>query len=106
MRCKGKAAVGSGKRSAVVLLYVLAGGITLSGAALAVYSLFYHVTFPVMNTNVSGAVFGIIIVFLGVRYLLALSKLKREVYKPTSRFAWSNYRKSKLKVHDTLKEKG
>jgi len=41
-----------------------------------------------------GVVFGMVILFLGIRYFLSLSKLKDEVYK-SSGFSWSNFKREK-----------
>jgi hypothetical protein len=48
-----------------------------------------------MNNQIHGAVFGIVIIFLGARYFLSVQKLKGEVYKSISRFSWGNFRVAK-----------
>lgn len=66
-----------------------------SGAALCVYSLINNIYFSVLSSQIHGAVFGVVIIFLGVRYFLSVLKLKAEVYKTTSRFSWSNFKTTK-----------
>ncbi|SMC78891.1 hypothetical protein [Papillibacter cinnamivorans] len=80
---------------AVGVLFVISGAIFAFGAYLAVYSLAHQVSFLVMGSQIHGAVFGAVIAFLGARYFLAVRKLKEEVYRPTSRFSWDNFRKGR-----------
>jgi len=76
----------------VNLLFVLSAGITLSGAFFAVYSLFFNISFKVLNTTVSGTIFGLIVLYLGIRYFLMVKKLRKEVYGTSSKFNWNNLR--------------
>ena len=82
------------KRLIIAALYGLAGLITASGGALTVYSLVFPVYFQVLTSSVHGAFFGLAIGFIGWRNLMALGRLKRELYKPTSDFSWSHFRSS------------
>jgi hypothetical protein len=79
----------------IYILFILSGAIAASGAFFSVYSLVNQITFKVINTNVSGAIFGLIVTYLGVRYFLSVFKLREAVYAPTAKFSWSNFRKSK-----------
>lgn len=81
------------KRMAIGTLFVVSAAITLSGLAFCVYSTLNNVEFTVFTSKMPGAVFGAVIMFLGLRYFLAVNKLKKEVYKTTSRFSWSNFKK-------------
>lgn len=87
--------VGKEKRTAIMTLYVASILITLAGVFFAVYSSLNGIKIPVLSSEIPGAVFGVVIAFLGVRYLLSVSKLKAEVYKSTSTFSWSNFKKVK-----------
>ena len=78
----------------ILILYVLSIVIILLGAAFSVFSVINHVQLAVMSSNMPGVVFGMVILFLGIRYFLSLSKLKDEVYK-SSGFSWSNFRKAR-----------
>lgn len=95
MHSQANEGVRSGKITAIFALYAVAILITLAGVAFCAYSLIFDVQLPVLQTQVPGAVFGAVIAFLGVRYVLAVGKLKAEVYKPTSRFSWRNFKKAK-----------
>lgn len=74
----------------VNVLFFLSAGITLSGAFFIVYSLCLNLSFRVLNTDVSGAIFGLIVLYLGVRYFLMVRKLRVDVYGTTSKFNWNN----------------
>ncbi len=64
--------------------------ITAMGTGFAVYSTVKNVSLNVLTSQVPGAVFGAIIAFLGVRYLLAVRKLKAEVFKTKAEFSRDN----------------
>ncbi len=76
-------------------LYAVTILIMAFGAVFCVLSFINSISFQVMNMSVHGAVFGAIAIFLGIRYFMSVNKLKAEVYKKTSNFSWSNYRRIK-----------
>lgn len=84
-----------GKIFAIYGLYTFAAIIAITGVIFSIYSLINNVSFPVLNTNIPGVVFGLVVTFLGVRYFLSVNKLKSEVYKKSSKFSWSNFKKDK-----------
>jgi hypothetical protein len=86
------------KTVAVGILFVVSAAITLLGLSFCVYSVLNQVELAMLQTKVPGAVFGLVIAFLGIRYFLAVRKLKIEVYKSTSRFSLSNFKK-KQRTH-------
>ena len=83
------------KKIVIAVLFVFATAICVSGTVFSVYSFLNNISFQVLNTQIPGIVFGVVILFLGIRYLISLIKLKNEVYKPTSRFSWDNFKKRK-----------
>ena len=87
--------VGKEKIVPIITLYVVSCVIVLIGASFGIFSFINDISLPVMNTQIPGAVFGAVMVFLGIRYLYSVSKLKAEVFKSTSIFSWSNFRKAK-----------
>ena len=87
--------VGKEKRLAIWTLYVASLVITLLGVAFSVYCMVNNINIQVLMSQIPGAVFGIVITFLGVRYFLSVRKLRAEVYKTTSSFSWGNFRKAK-----------
>ncbi|MEA5046973.1 MAG: hypothetical protein VB034_00040 [Eubacteriales bacterium] len=92
---QGTPAVQRDKRILIALLYAFAIAIVLLGAAFSVYSAVNDVRLTVLTSSIPGVVFGLVVAFLGVRYVFSIQKLKTEVYRTTSAFSWSNFRKSK-----------
>ncbi len=85
------------KVAAITFLFATTILIMISGIILCVLSFVNNLSFQVMGSPIHGAVFGGIVVFLGLRYFLSVGKLRAEVYKTTSRFSWSNFRNLKSK---------
>ncbi len=83
--------VGKEKELVIWALYVVSVLIILAGTYFSIMSVVKDISIPVLSSDIHGAVFGAVIVFLGVRYLLSVSRLRTEVYKPTSRFSWKNF---------------
>lgn len=79
----------------IVILSAVSIIIALSGAFFSVYSFINNTSFRVLSSNVHGSIFGLVVLYLGVRYYLSVKKLKVEVYKSSSRLSWSNFRKEK-----------
>jgi hypothetical protein len=67
--------------------------IIILGVTFSIYSFINDVGFIVLSSRIHGSVFGLVVVFLGVRYFLSVKKLKTEVYKAESKFSWGNFRK-------------
>lgn len=83
------------KKVLIALLYVVAVLIVLLGASFSIYSVIFDVRFSVLSSSVPGFVFGLVVLFLGVRYIFSLQKLKAELRQSASAFAWSNFGKTK-----------
>ena len=83
-----------GKTALIAILYALSVLIMLLGAGFGIYSMITGAQLKVMSSTIPGFVFGMVILFLGVRYFMSLSKLREEVMK-SSGFSWSNFRKEK-----------
>ncbi len=83
------------KKVIIFGLFLLSGAICLSGIIFGVYSWIYNLSFKVINTNVSGIIFGLVVAYLGLRYFMSVFKLKNELFKSTSVFSWSNFKKAK-----------
>ena len=77
------------------LLYAITIIIMLLGVFFIIYSMVNNVSIKVINSSVHGAVFGMVVTYLGARYFLSVTKLKTELYKTTSKFSWSNFKKEK-----------
>lgn len=85
------------KTAPIAFLFITALLIIISGTAFSVYSVVNNISFTVMNAQIHGAIWGLVIIFLGARYLLSVRRLKAEVYKSTSVFSWSNFKKEKTR---------
>lgn len=83
------------KKLSILVLSIVSICICISGLIFGVYSWVNDITFKVLNTNVPGVIFGVLVIYLGVRYFLSVSKLKNELYKESSVFSWSNFKKVK-----------
>ena len=98
MRSKsGSFPVDSKKKVLLFILFVFALAICASGVFFSVYSYVNQINFKVLNTQISGIVFGLAVLYLGIRYTVSLSDLRKELYKPTSRFSWDNFKKQNAK---------
>jgi hypothetical protein len=75
------------------MLFMTSAAIILLGLAFCVVSTINQWEFMVLQAKVPGVVFGVVIAFLGLRYFLAVQKLKTEVYKSDTHFSWGNFRK-------------
>lgn len=94
---KNQSGVSTVEKKKVILITVLFGIsviIILSGSFFIVFSLINHISFTVMNSKIHGAIFGLLVSYFGVRNFLSVKKLKAEVYKSSSRFSWSNFKKN------------
>lgn len=81
-----------GKRISVLGLMVINGLILISGVFYIVYSLYFNLKIKVLNVQVPGAVFGILVLYFGIRYLMQLLNLRKEIYKADNKFSWSNFK--------------
>lgn len=73
------------------LLYLFAFLITLSGLIYTFICIHEQVSLYVFNHQIPGYLFGIIISFLGIRYLYAVYKLTLQLQDPQAVFSWRNY---------------
>lgn len=87
------------KKVMISVLFIFACAICISGVFFSVYSLLNRITFQVINAQVPGVLFGLAVLYLGIRYLISLNNLRKEVYKPTSRFSWDNFKKESRAKH-------
>ncbi len=93
MKTEATTGVNTGKRVAIGLLFITSASIALIGLLFCIYSVLNNVQLMVINTSIPGAAFGAIIAFLGVRYFLAVRKLRSSVYRVGTQFSWNNFRK-------------
>lgn len=67
------------------------------GIFFSLFSLINNLHFMVLNSSISGAVFGLLVLYLGIKYYFSVTKLKEELFKVSSKFSWNNFKRKKLK---------
>lgn len=85
------------KLAPIMALFTMATLIFLAGAVFSVISVVWNVSIPVMGSQINGAVWGIVMMFLGVRYLLSVQKLKAEITRQSAQFSWSSFKSDKAR---------
>lgn len=80
------------KTASILALFITASLIVLFGAAVTAFSVLGNLSFTVLNSQVHGSVWGVLMMFLGVRYLISVQRLKVRVYQSEDRFSWRNFR--------------
>lgn len=82
------------KKKSIVINILLAAVIVIMflGIYFIFFSLLNKIRFQVLNTSVSGVVFGILVLYLGVKYYFSVIKLKAEIYQENSEFSWNNFK--------------
>lgn len=83
------------KRLIIFGLVCIAGAITLSGLFFSIYSFLNKISFKVLNVEVPGMIFGLIVIYFGVKSTFSVITLKKQLYSEEARFSWSNFRKNK-----------
>ena len=78
------------------LLYVATLIIIFLGIFFSLFSLVNHINFKVLNSSIPGVVFGFLVIYLGIRYYLSVTKLKDELFKISSNFSWRNFKGKKF----------
>ena len=81
----------------VNVLYLTSMVIIFLGMFFTIFSLVNNISIKILSSSVPGAIFGLLVLYLGVRYYLSLAKLKEELFKTSSKFSWSNFKGKKSK---------
>ena len=84
-----------GKKISIIVLRIVAILMIISGVFFGFYSYFNDITFKVLNTNISGIIFGALVIYLGIRNMLSVSKLKTELFNSDLKFSWQNFKREK-----------
>ena len=80
----------------VNVLYAATMIIIFLGIFFSIFSFVNHINIKVLNLSIPGAVFGFLVLYLGIKYYLSVTKLKEELLKASSKFAWSNFKGKKF----------
>lgn len=84
-----------GKYAVIAALFTGSTLITVSGAFFAVYSIINNISLKVLNSSVPGFVLGALVAYFGIRYLVLVNKLSKEILKDSAYFSWSNFKRAK-----------
>ena len=91
------------KSASIQILNMMAGLIILTGTIFSIFSVIRSISFSVLNHQIHGAVWGVVMVLLGIRYLLSVKKLKTRVYQSQSGFSWSNFKPDRMRQPRSMK---
>jgi hypothetical protein len=80
------------KYMAIIALYAVSALIVVSGLAFGVYSWYFHVSYTVFNTDISGMIVAAVIVFLGARYFRSVQKMNKRLQNTKDHFNWNNFK--------------
>ncbi|MBU3216311.1 hypothetical protein LL033_23145 [Clostridium estertheticum] len=83
------------KKYSIMVLMVLNTLILLSGCMFIAYSIYFKITFKVINTNIPGAIVGLTVLYFSSRYYKMILKLKGEINEKGNTFSWSNFKRIK-----------
>jgi uncharacterized protein YacL len=95
---KNQVNVSENAKSKVIIINILFATsiiIMLLGVWFSIFSVVNNINFRILNSTVSGLVFGLMVLYLGMRYFLSVKKLRDEVYKNSSNFSWNNFKRQK-----------
>lgn len=104
MKSQTNTGIDFSKSASIIALFMMAGLIILTGSVFGIFSVIRNISFSVLNHQVHGAIWGAIMVLLGIRYLFSVQKLKSMVYQSKSGFSWSNFKPDHVRQPRTRKE--
>lgn len=84
------------KLISINILFISTLIIIFLGIFFSIFSLVNNIRFQILNSSMSGAVLGLLVLYLGIKYYLSVTKLKAELFKTSVRFSWSNFKKEKF----------
>jgi membrane associated rhomboid family serine protease len=93
---KKQSLISSPEKSKVItinILFITTLIIIFSGIFFSIFSLINNIHFEVLSSSISGAIFGILVLYLGIRYYLSVTKLKEELYRSSAKFSWRNFKR-------------
>lgn len=101
-------AVNNERKKLVIILFLYMGTavIIFLGAFFSAYSLLNHIKLQVLNASISGAVFGVLTIYLGLRYSLMVSEFQTDFMKSSAQFSWSNFKREKRKSKQIIRISG
>jgi len=83
------------KKHSILVLMILNSLILLSGCLFIAYSIYFKISFKVINTNIPGAIIGLTVLYFSARYYKMILKLKGDINEQGKSFSWSNFKRVK-----------
>ncbi|AGF57583.1 hypothetical protein B0P06_004114 [Clostridium saccharoperbutylacetonicum] len=93
---KKNSLISSPEKSKVItinILFITTLMIIFLGIFFSIFSLINNIHFKVLSSSISGAIFGILVLYLGIRYYLSVTKLREELYESSAKFSWRNFKR-------------
>lgn len=80
------------------ILYITAMIIIFLGIFFSIFSLVNEIHFNIIGSSVSGAILGLLVFYLGIKYYFSVTKLKEELFNSSSKFSWGNFKRKNKKL--------
>ena len=87
--------VAKSKLISINILFISTLIIIFLGIFFSIFSLVNNIHFKILNSSMSGAVLGLLVLYLGIKYYLSVTKLQEELFKPSSKFSFINFKRKK-----------
>lgn len=78
-------------------LFIGAMIIIFLGLFFCAFSFVNNIHINVLNASMPGEIFGLLVLYLGIRYYFSVIKFKEELFSSSSKFSWDNFRRNKKK---------
>ncbi|WP_160690467.1 hypothetical protein [Clostridium sp. C2-6-12] len=85
------------KLISINILFITTLIIIFLGIFFSIFSLVNNIHFQVLNSSMSGAILGLLVLYLGIKYYLSVTKLKGELFKTSVKFSWNNFKRENFK---------
>ncbi|WP_238881684.1 hypothetical protein [Clostridium sp. YIM B02551] len=85
------------KKIIISFLYLSVMIILFLGIFFSLFSAVNGISLTVLKVQIPGVIFGVLVLYLGLKYYFSVIKLQEELYKSTSKFSWDNFKSKKIK---------
>lgn len=85
------------KKAIIFFLYLGTIIIMFLGAFFSAFCVLNDIKITVLRASVPGFVFGLLVLYLGLRYFFMVSEFKTDFFQSSANFSWSNFRREKKK---------
>jgi uncharacterized membrane protein len=89
-------AITKSKLISINILFISTLIIIFLGIFFSIFSLVNNIHFEILNSSMSGAVLGLLVLYLGIKYYLSVTKLQEELFKSSSKFSVLNFKRKKI----------